>query len=107
MLFSSNCLDLCVKRIQLKLVGTLECLGVDLVRRLGDEDDDIEYLLKCDPIVLTVKYIDFVHDVSIGPDEVGLPGVKVSASQHCCCPSQQCSAFGERRPQFILVDHFK
>ena len=51
MLFSSNCLDLCVKRIQLKLVGTLECLGVDLVRRLGDEDDDTEYLLKCDPIV--------------------------------------------------------
>ncbi len=51
---------LCVKRIKLELVDTLECLGVDL--------------LEGDPVLRALKDVDLLHDIQSALSEVALPG---------------------------------
>ena len=51
---------LCVKRIKLELVDTLECLGVNL--------------LEGDPVLRALKDVDLLHDIQSALSEVALPG---------------------------------
>ena len=53
-------LYLCVKRIKLELVDTLECFGVDL--------------LECDSVLCPLEDVDLLHDVQPALCEVALPG---------------------------------
>ena len=53
-------LYLCVKRIKLELVDTLECFGVDL--------------LECDSVLCPLEDVYLLHDVQPALCEVALPG---------------------------------
>ena len=80
-------MNLCVKRIHLELVGALERLCVHLniepavYLTSSEQPPRIDpcmkcsysaYLLKSDPVVLTVKDVDLLHGVIFAPDKVAL-----------------------------------
>ena len=77
-------MNLCVKRIHLELVGALERLCVHLNSEpavyltSSEQSPRIDpwicsaYLLKSDPVVLTVKDVDLLHGVIFAPNKVAL-----------------------------------
>ena len=53
-------LYLCVKWVELQLINTFECLGVDL--------------LEGDPVLCSLEDVDLLHDMDRALSEVPLPG---------------------------------